>query len=321
MTTPATHPPATPRWRVLLLAALTALLALLFGAGTASAAALPAAETRVGAITPAVSHVVGVAEHIAAGQHQVRAPSQSQIVVGHCVAAEEGTALEGAAARCGLSFAADTLVVLADGKTKPISQLKIGDKVLATNTRTGKTQSQVVTAVLLNHDTDLIDLDITDGSGHRSIVHTTAKHPIWDQTRDTWVQAAQLHTGDVLRGADGRGVRVLGLLMPQVTSGDMWDLTVANDHDFYVTAGAAAILVHNCTGTPRPGLRPEKPTDPPSWVKQGGHYGETTDPNPTSAARRIMDEQYPDGWPTPRTGGGSEYSQVQKWLSRYFSWG
>jgi len=88
MTTPATHPPATPRWRVLLLAALTALLALLFGAGTASAAALPAAETRVGAISPAVTTVVGVAEHIAAGQHQVRAPSQSQIVVGHCVATE-----------------------------------------------------------------------------------------------------------------------------------------------------------------------------------------------------------------------------------------
>jgi len=73
------------------------LAALLFGAGTASAAALPAAETRVGAITPTVTTVVGVAEHIAAGQHRVRAPSQSQIVSGNCVAAEAARAAETAA--------------------------------------------------------------------------------------------------------------------------------------------------------------------------------------------------------------------------------
>lgn len=80
--------PSRARLRVLLLAALAALAALLFGAGTASASGLPAAQTRVGAISPAVSHVVGVAEHIAAGQHWVRGPSQLRLVSGHCVAAE-----------------------------------------------------------------------------------------------------------------------------------------------------------------------------------------------------------------------------------------
>jgi len=77
-------------WRVVLLAALAAILAVLLPAGTASASGLPAAETRVGAISPTVSHVVGVAEHIAAGQHWVRGPSQLRPVVGNCVAAEEG---------------------------------------------------------------------------------------------------------------------------------------------------------------------------------------------------------------------------------------
>jgi len=77
-------------WRVVLLAALAAILAVLLPAGTASASGLPAAETRVGAISPTVSHVVGVAEHIAAGQHWVRGPSQLRPVVGNCVAAEAG---------------------------------------------------------------------------------------------------------------------------------------------------------------------------------------------------------------------------------------
>jgi hypothetical protein len=90
----ATHPPRA-RWRLVLRAALTtvlaAVLAFALPAGTASASGLPAAQTRVGAIHPTVTMVVGVAEHIAAGQHLGRAPSQLRHAVGHCVAAEAGT--------------------------------------------------------------------------------------------------------------------------------------------------------------------------------------------------------------------------------------
>lgn len=64
---------------------------MLLPAGTSSASGLPAAQTRVGAIGPTVTTVVGVAEHIAAGQRRVRAPSQLQFVSGHCVAAEAGS--------------------------------------------------------------------------------------------------------------------------------------------------------------------------------------------------------------------------------------
>ena len=74
----------------LLLAIVTALAALLLPALHASASGLPAAQTRVGAISPTVTTVVGVAEHIAAGQRRSRAPSQLRHVVGHGVAAEGG---------------------------------------------------------------------------------------------------------------------------------------------------------------------------------------------------------------------------------------
>jgi hypothetical protein len=93
--TPATHP-ARASWRVLLLAALTVVLALLLPAVPASAAALPAAETRVGASGPATAVVVGVHECITAGQRPVRGPSQPQIAVGNCVAAEAGGAANAA---------------------------------------------------------------------------------------------------------------------------------------------------------------------------------------------------------------------------------
>ena len=91
-----THPmttrprPLSARLRLVLVAVLTAMAALLSPALHASASGLPAAETRVGAIGPTVTTVVGVAEHIAAGQRRSRAPSQLQLVSGHCVAAEAG---------------------------------------------------------------------------------------------------------------------------------------------------------------------------------------------------------------------------------------
>ena len=90
--TPATRTGALRgRWAGLLLAALVAVLAMLFGAGTASASGLPAAETRVGVSTLAAPEVVGVHECITAGQHWVRGPSQLRLVSGHCVAAEAET--------------------------------------------------------------------------------------------------------------------------------------------------------------------------------------------------------------------------------------
>jgi hypothetical protein len=82
--------PLSARLRLVLVAVLTALAALLSPAALASASGLPAAQTRVGAIHPTVTTVVGVAEHIAAGQRRSRAPSQLRPAVGHCVAAEAG---------------------------------------------------------------------------------------------------------------------------------------------------------------------------------------------------------------------------------------
>jgi 3-dehydroquinate synthase class II len=43
-------------------------------------------------------------------------------------------------------------LLLASGAAFPISQLKPGDKVLATNVKTGKTYAETVKVVILEHD-------------------------------------------------------------------------------------------------------------------------------------------------------------------------
>src|SRR5262249_17987902 len=79
----------------------------------------------------------------------------------------------------GLSFARSTRVLLASGATAPIASLKVGDKVLATNTKTGKTSPETVTAVLVNHDHNLFDLKVKTAHG-TAVIHTTSNHPFWD---------------------------------------------------------------------------------------------------------------------------------------------
>jgi hypothetical protein len=73
---------------VWLLTLLAAVGLLVFGAGTASAASLPDAGSRVRVSTPETITAVGVSEHIAAGQGRGPRLPQPQLVVATGVAAE-----------------------------------------------------------------------------------------------------------------------------------------------------------------------------------------------------------------------------------------
>ena len=75
------------------------------------------------------------------------------------------------------SFTPDTRVVMADGTTKPLKDIRLGDTVHATDPTTGATSTKQVTALHHNQDTDLTDLTVTTSSGARAVIHTTQKHP------------------------------------------------------------------------------------------------------------------------------------------------
>ena len=189
---------------------------------------------------------------------------------------------EQAAASCGgSSFTAQTKIVLASGDLIQINRIKVGDKVLATDVETGKTRAERVVTVLVHHDTDLYDLRARAAHG-LAVIHTTSSHLFWDLTAHRWVKAGQLGTGDSLRGPVGlTAVTVSGGYTPSRHNGWMWDLTVQDDHDFYVEPAVAlppsqagpaavAILVHNCgDGTPDYSTRTERAGDLPGKYTQG----------------------------------------------------
>lgn len=61
------------------------------------------------------------------------------------------------------SFVPGTPVLMADGSRKPIEQVELGDKVLATDPHTGHTQPRRVVATITGQrDKSLVDLTVRD---------------------------------------------------------------------------------------------------------------------------------------------------------------
>ncbi|WP_327129452.1 polymorphic toxin-type HINT domain-containing protein [Streptomyces sp. NBC_01727] len=160
---------------------------------------------------------------------------------------------EAAAARLlksACSFSPSTPVLLKNRKTKPIGSVKPGDEVAAADPDTGKRKgSRTVTARLVHHDDDLVDVTIRNTDGHTSILHTTSRHPFWDDTLHTWIPAAKLKHGHALNTATDGHVAVVAV-KDRPGSADMYNLTVNDLHTYYVLAGETPVLVHNsnCEG-------------------------------------------------------------------------
>jgi RHS repeat-associated protein len=140
----------------------------------------------------------------------------------------------------GMSFAPGTAVLMADGSTKPIEKVQPGDRVLATEPETGRTEARTVTKVWV-HDDTLLDLRL-DGAG---TLTTTEDHPFWNETDRQWQKAERLDRGDLLRTPSGARVAAVRLDWNTAHTGRAYNLTVDGLHTYYVVAGLRAVLVHN----------------------------------------------------------------------------
>ncbi|MFF7127276.1 polymorphic toxin-type HINT domain-containing protein [Streptomyces sp. NPDC008240] len=143
------------------------------------------------------------------------------------------------------SFSPSTPVLLKNGRTKPIGKVRPGDKVAVADPQTGKRNgARRVTAQLVHHDNDLVDVTVRAVNGGNATLHTTANHPFWDDTDHAWVPAGSLRTGHSLNTAADKHVQVVGV-ENEPGEADMYNLTVEHMHTYYVLAGATPVLVHN----------------------------------------------------------------------------
>jgi len=146
------------------------------------------------------------------------------------------------ATSCVNSFTADTPVTLADGRQEPIKDVKVGDKVLATDPQTGVTKAEPVVALIRHSGQHAIVLvTLADGS----VLDATSGHKIWDATQHTFVNAGELRAGDQIE-TDTGGLITVASLTGYSADLTAYNLQISTIHTYY--AGTTPVLVHNsCT--------------------------------------------------------------------------
>jgi len=134
-------------------------------------------------------------------------------------------------------FIGDTPVLMADGLTKRIDAIAIGDQVMARDEKTGLVAVGAVDRVFRHHVAETLLLQMDGGE----VVETTAQHRFAAEERG-FVSAGQLRPGDRLSTHDERGAGVVstGARSAEVT---VYNLSVDRFHTFFVAG--AGLWVHN----------------------------------------------------------------------------
>ncbi|MFD4788151.1 RHS repeat-associated core domain-containing protein [Streptomyces sp. NPDC058459] len=150
------------------------------------------------------------------------------------------------------SFLPGTKVLLAGGATRPIEKVGLGDKVVVTDTKTGKTGKtgkttirEVAGTIVTEDDKAFADLSIKGKSGKTEALIATTTHPFWVASKHAWIKAGDLTPGMLLRTPSGDTAQLTATRHFEKRQ-RTHDLTVTGVHAYYVLAGPTPVLVHNC---------------------------------------------------------------------------
>ncbi|WP_433367951.1 polymorphic toxin-type HINT domain-containing protein [Streptosporangium sp. CA-115845] len=212
-------------------------------------------------------------------------------------------------AACGKpsSFVPGTKVAMADGTEKPIEQVKVGDKVIATDPETGTTRAKPIIALITSKGVkNLVQITVdTDGDkgSATGVVIATDEHPFWVSDQRAWVQATKLQSGAWLWTSSGDQLQTVGIAKWTTGHQRVHNLTVAETHTYYVLAGATPVLVHNAGSDDDciPGYENPGHHDP-----QGGPnpYNPNKGVLPTDAAEQFQNSTLIDGVRWTKIGSG-----------------
>ncbi|QSB05073.1 polymorphic toxin-type HINT domain-containing protein [Natronoglycomyces albus] len=167
-----------------------------------------------------------------------------------------GTGGSGGPASCSTgrkSFLPGTLVVTADGATKPIEDIAPGEQVLAVDPVTGELTagSVSVTHTTPDQERDLVDITVapldeeqSGASGASETITATVGHPFWAPDVDEWVPARNLEAGSWLQTSSGTWAQVEAVEHRSETV-TTHNLTVAGVHTYFVQSEQAELLTHN----------------------------------------------------------------------------
>ncbi|WP_242889822.1 RHS repeat-associated core domain-containing protein [Actinomadura litoris] len=185
---------------------------------------------------------------------------------------------------CPNSFLPETEVLMADGTSKPIQDIKVGDKVMATDPDTGKSEPEAVLDTITGNGVkNLVYITVSANApisfratgeqatqnsspllkskaSKNGAVIATDNHPFWvADGAGRWVKAGDLEPGMWLRTSAGTYVQVTAAEHLAAHRQLVHNLTIANLHTYYVKTDNVFVLTHNtppgeCSLTSAPDL-------------------------------------------------------------------
>lgn len=157
------------------------------------------------------------------------------------------------------SFSGSTQVTMANGKRKPIRDVKIGDLVRTVHPATGRIHARKVTRVWVH--SDLLELARVGST----TIRTTRDHPFWNASDQRFEELGSFDPGDAALVEASVGT-YRGFVADSAAVGIAYNLTVEREHNYLV--GPSGILVHNCGGGWKLGddvFSPTKAGNDPAW--------------------------------------------------------
>ncbi|MGO1056609.1 polymorphic toxin-type HINT domain-containing protein [Crossiella sp. CA198] len=200
------------------------------------------------------------------------------------------------------SFVPGTRVLLADGSSKPIEEIRIGDRVRAADPEKGQSGARKVVGTVTSESvkhlvTVTVDTDGDRGEATGSVV-ATANHPFWVDNQGRWVHAGELKSGDQVLDAAGSRVSVVAT-SERVAIQRVHNLTVDGIHTYYALAGVTPVVVHNCgNGSPSAPKRGRAEDLQPDPKAEGNHTVFERDADGRVARYQTWNknERNPSGW-------------------------
>lgn len=127
--------------------------------------------------------------------------------------------------------------------TTSVRSYSCGDRVVASDPVTGRTEPHPVTRVIRGVGLKYlvaVTVDIDGATGEQTgAIEATEGHPFWVDNKGRWINAGELQPGESLRTPDGRCVVVTGV-RTWTEVREVYNLTVEGIHTYYVFAGTHA---------------------------------------------------------------------------------
>ncbi|WP_339863349.1 polymorphic toxin-type HINT domain-containing protein [Paremcibacter congregatus] len=153
-------------------------------------------------------------------------------------ASEEAEFSSSASCSIRQSFVAGTAILMADGSSRAIEDIREGDLVAGFDSAFQKMSGHAVASIFSRTTEDLVRVAFEDGTE----TLTTRNHPFW-VTSKGWIFAGRLVATDEVAGVKGASGIVKAVTAPSGQPEKVYNFEVADVHNYYATT--ARILVHN----------------------------------------------------------------------------